>query len=170
MLRHRADLRNIDRAPYAAVGERPLVHFDAHVAVGNRDEIAPQAPGAAAVPSAHFEHVAKAARGDDADPGAATLEQRVGADGGAVHDRIDGGTAAERFQAIQKALRLVAAMRRHLCGEEPAGRRIQQEQIGEGPADVDPDDDAATVHAGVPARAFTVASASSEPSSRSTTL
>ena len=47
-------------------------------------------------------------------------------------------------------------------------RRIEQEQIGEGAADIDPDDDAALLM--VSARAFAVASASSEPSSRSTTL
>ena len=170
MLRRRSDLGVIDRKPYAAVGERALVDFDAHVAVGNRNEIAPQAPGAAAVPSAHFEHVAKAARGDDADRGAATLEQRVGADGGAMHDRVNGRGAAEHCQPVQKTLRLVAAMRRHLGGQESTGRRIQQKEIRKGAADIDSDDDAARAHAGFPARAFVVAPASSEPSSRSTTL
>ena len=76
--------------------------LDAHVAVGDRDEIAPQAPGAAAVAAAHFQHVAKAARGDDADLRPAPLQQRVGADGGAVHDRVDRGSAAERFRPLRK--------------------------------------------------------------------
>ncbi len=78
------------------------------------------------------------------------------------------GSAAERIEAVEKALRLVAAARRHLRGAEAAGRRIEQEQVGEGAADIDADDDAALAHG--PARAFAVASASSEPSPRSTTL
>ena len=76
--------------------------------------------------------------------------------------------AAERAQAVEEALRLVAAARRHLGGAEAAGRRVEQEQVGEGAADIDADDDATLAH-GV-ARAFAVASASSEPSPRSTTL
>ena len=87
LAQRRGSPRGSTAVPDAAVGERALVHFDAHVAVGDRDEIAPQAPGAAAVAPAHFEHVAKAARGDDADLRAAPFEQRVGADRGAVHDR-----------------------------------------------------------------------------------
>ena len=66
------------------------------------DEIAPQAPGAAAVAPAHLQHVAEAARGDDADLRAAPLQQRVGADGGAVHDRADAGGAAERRSPLRK--------------------------------------------------------------------
>ena len=87
-----------------------------------------------------------------------------------MHDRVDRGGAAERIEAVEEALRLVAAPRRHLRGAEAAVRRIEQEQVGERAADIDPDDDVAIAHAGVPARAFAVASASSEPSSRSTTL
>ncbi len=55
----------------------------------HRREIAPQAPGAAAVAPAHFQHVAEATRGDDADLRPAPFQQRVGANGGAVDDGID---------------------------------------------------------------------------------
>ena len=68
--------------------------------------------------------------------------------------------AAERVEAVHEPLRLVAAPRRHLRGAEAAVRGIEQEQVGEGAADVDPDDDVGIAHAGVPARAFAVASAS----------
>ena len=121
-----AHLVGIDRGANAAVGERALVDLDAHVAVGDRDEIAPQAPGAPAVAPAHLEHVAEAARRDDADLRPAPFQQRIGADRGAVHDRADGGHAAERAQAVEEALRLVAATRGHLGGAERAGRRIEQ--------------------------------------------
>src|SRR5262249_57388019 len=156
------------RGPDAAVGQGALVDLDAHVALRDRHEIAPQAPGAAAVAPAHLEHVAKAAGRDDPDLRAAALEQRVGPCGGAVHDGIDGADAAERFEAAQEALRLVAALGRHFCSAAAAGRRIEQEQVGEGPADVAPDAPTAPAHLG--ARAFAVASAASEPSSRSTAL
>ena len=56
------------------------------------------------------------------------------------------GGAAERVEAVEEALRLVAAARRHLGGAEAAGRRIEQEQVGEGAADIDADDDAALAH------------------------
>ena len=82
----RADLLTIDRPTHTAVGKRPLVRFDAHVAVSDRDEITPQTPGMAAIPPAHFEHIAKTPRSDDANLGAAPLEQRVRADRRAVHD------------------------------------------------------------------------------------
>ena len=164
------DLAGIDRDADAAVGERALVDLDAHVAVGDRDEIAPQAPGARAVAPAHLEDVAEAARRDDADLRPAPFQERIGADGGAVHDRADGGHAAERAQAVEEALRLVAATRGHLGGAEYPRRRIEQEQVGEGSADVDADDCARPAHAEVRPRAAAVASASGDRSSRSTTL
>ena len=77
-------------------------------------------------------------------------------------------TPPSAVQAVQEALRLVAAMRRHLGGEKLLRLSIEQKQVGEGAAHIDADDDAASVHAGLPARAVT--SASSEPSCRSTTL
>src|SRR5262249_57909458 len=124
-------------------------------------------PGAAAVAPAHLQGVAKAARRDHADLRTAPLEQRVGADRGAVHDRADRGRAAQRREAVGEADRLVAAARRHLGGTEAAARGIEPEQVGEGAADVDADDDIAAHDA---ARSFAVAASSSEPSSRSTTL
>src|SRR4029077_1358262 len=100
MFRRRLDLRRIDRSADAAVGEGAFAHLDAHVAVGDRDEVTPQAPGAAAVAPPHFQHVAEAAGGDDAYFRTAALEQGVGADGGAVHDRGDCSGPAQRVEAI----------------------------------------------------------------------
>ncbi len=85
-----------------------------------------------------------------------------------MDDRAHAGCAAESGEAVEEARRLVATPRRNLGGAELALRRIQQEQVGEGAADVDPDDDAVGGH--VLARAFAVASSSGVPFSRSTTL
>src|SRR6266700_2297812 len=98
--------------------------------------------------------VAKTARRDDADPGAAPLQQRVGADRGAVNDRSL-RDIADRREAVEKTLRLVAAPRGHFRGGEAACRRIEPEQVRERAADVDADNDA---HA----RALSVAAASTE--------
>src|SRR4029079_10360167 len=130
--------------------------------------IAPEAPGAAAVAAAHLQRVAKAFGGDDADLWAAPLQQRIGADGRAMHNRPHTGRATERLQPIQEAQGFIAAIRRHLCRAELALAGIKHEQVGKGSADVDSDDDAATAH--VRARAFAVAAISSAPSSRRTTL
>ena len=136
-----ANFAFIDRGADRAVRERALGDLQPHVAVGDRDEVPPQAPGAAAIAAAHFEHVAKAARRDDADLRPAPLQQRVGADRGAVHDRALRG-AADRGEAVEKALRLVAAPRGHLRGRERARGGVEAEQVGERAADVDPDDHA----------------------------
>ena len=115
----------VDRRANGAVGERTLIDFHAQVAIGDRDELAPQAPGLPAVAAAHFQHVAKAARGDHADPRAAPFQQRVGADGGAVHDRAEALDGAEREQALQKTGRFIAALRRHLGDAEGARHVIE---------------------------------------------
>ena len=141
LLRGRAHFVVIDGGADRAVRQRALAHFEPHVAVGDRREIAPQAPGAAPVAPAHLQHVAEAARRDDADLRPAPLQQRVGADGRAVHDRSL-RRAADRAQAVEEALRLVAAPRRHLGGRERARRGIEAEQVGERAADIDPDDHA----------------------------
>src|SRR6218665_2162692 len=51
---------------------------------------ATEARGLRTVPAAHLQHVAETARGDDAGARHFALQQRVGADRGAVHDGGDG--------------------------------------------------------------------------------
>ena len=112
----------IDGCADGAVGERALVDLEAQVAVGDRHELAPQAPGLAAIAPAHLQHVAEAARGDDADARPAPLQQRIGADRGAVDDRAEVRDLAERVEPLHEAGRLVAALRRHLGGAESCAR------------------------------------------------
>ncbi len=85
--RRRAHRIEIDRRANGAVGERAFGHFEAQVARHDGHEIAAQAPGAGPVAAAHLEHVAEACGGDDPDARALALEQRVGADGGAMDHR-----------------------------------------------------------------------------------
>ena len=108
-LRRGTDLVDIERPVNAAVGQCPLIHLDAHVTFSDRNKIAPQAPGLPPIPPAHFQCVAEATRRDDADLRTAALQQRVGADGRAVHDGIHASGTAQRIQAIEKTDRLVAA-------------------------------------------------------------
>jgi len=48
------------------------------------------------VAPAHFQHVAKAGRRDQADAPALALQQRIGADGGTVDDAAEPRDRAER--------------------------------------------------------------------------
>ncbi len=59
--RCRGDLCGVDGDAHCAVGERALVDLEAQVALDDRHEIAPQAPGRRPVAAAHLQHVAKAA-------------------------------------------------------------------------------------------------------------
>ena len=124
----------------AAVGEDAFVDFEAHVAVGDRREIAPQAPGVRPIAAAHFEHVAKAARRDHADARALALEKRVGADGRAVDDRAHVLDRTEALQPLDESDRLVASVRRHLGDGEASLGFVEQEEVGEGAPDIDADD------------------------------
>ena len=169
-LRRRGDTGFVDRRANGAVGERAFIDFHAQIAIGDRDELAPQAPGLPAVAAAHFEHVAKAARGDHADARAAPFKERIGADGGAVHDRAEALDGAERQQALQKAGRFIAALRRHLGDAEGARRVIEVKQIGERAADIDADDRPTShAHARASPRKRAVAAASILPSSPTAT-
>ncbi len=121
-----ADLLDIERLADGAVGQRSFIDLEPEIAVDDRDEIAPEAPGVPAVATAHFQHVAEACRGDQTGAGALALEQGVGADGGAVDDGGEIGDRAEDFQPFEKANRLIAAVGGYLGGPEtalPAHRR-----------------------------------------------
>jgi uncharacterized membrane-anchored protein len=85
-LRRLAHFRRVNRCQQSAVCEHALRHLDAHVARDGGGKIAEQAPGLPPVASAHLQHVAEAGGGDQAGARTFVLQQRIGADGGAVHD------------------------------------------------------------------------------------
>ncbi|MDQ1078997.1 hypothetical protein QE401_001523 [Pseudoroseomonas cervicalis] len=100
-------------------------------------KIAPEAPGVEAVAAAHLQHVTEAARGDQPDLRALALQQRIGADGGAMHHGGELRHGAEALQPFQETHRLIAAVGWHLGGAEASRRLVIAEEIGEGAADID---------------------------------
>ena len=131
------DFGRVDFVADAAVGEGAFGGFEAHVAVDDGNEIAPQAPGLAAVAAAHFQNVAEPGRRDQPHAGALAFEQGVGADSGAVDDGAEVLERAEGAEAGHEAGRFVAAVGRDFGGFEAAGLVVEQEHVGEGAADVD---------------------------------
>jgi hypothetical protein len=133
----------IDRGVQRAVGEHALLHFAAQVARHHGREAAAQAPGFGAVAAAHLQHVAETARGDDAGACHLAFEQRIGADGGAVHDGGNvGGRIGHARHAVHEAARFLAARAKGLLTMRAKRRSTSSnhEQIGEGAADIDADD------------------------------
>src|SRR6185503_13073232 len=109
--------------------------------------LADVAPAVAARAAHDVDRVLVAARGDEADPGAALLDDGVGAHGRAV--RQEGDIAAElaeleaerlgaRAERVHHAAREVRRRRGHLGGEELAGA-VHDRAVGERAADVDAD-------------------------------
>src|SRR3546814_4440004 len=93
----------------------PLAHLQPAVARDHRLEDAAQAPGGGAVAAAHLQHVAEPGCGDDAGRGPAPLQQRVGADRGAVHHRGDRGDpvdprSEEHTSELQSLMRISYAV------------------------------------------------------------
>ena len=91
-----------------------------------------------------LEHVPEATRGDQADDGAAALDDRVGDDGRAVRDGSQRRAADQRRQPVHHPEGGVGRRRRDLPAGQPARRRTHDE-VRERPADVDAD--AAARHA-----------------------
>ena len=134
---HRVEVHRLtDRA----IGKRPFRYFKPQGAIDNGREVPSQPPSARAVTAAHFQHVAQAHRGDHADLGPFAFQQRVGAGSGAMyHDRDSRQIIDPRSDARQKARRLVGARGGNLGDLRAACRLVQNENIGEGAADIDAD-------------------------------
>ena len=106
-----------------------------------RHEAALQAVGRRPGAPAELEHVAKAARRDQADGRDLALEHRVGRRRRAVHDRVERRRVdAGRVERGEHAEGLVVDRRRHLGDAHLAGRGVDDDQVGEGAADVDAGD------------------------------
>jgi hypothetical protein len=153
-----------------AVRERPLVNFETKIAVNHRNEIAPQSPRVTAIAPAHFQHIAKAARGDQAYTSALALKQRIGANRCAMDDRGKRCDSAQPFEPVEKSRGFVAALGRNLCRSKRASGFVVTEKVGEGAADVNADNRARTlIHTTGPLRSAAVATRSIVPSSRKAT-
>ena len=90
------------------------------------------------------QEVAKALGRDQADLGALVLDGDVGRDGGAVQHQVhrleaDPGLAAERVHAGHHRPRRIVRRGRHLVERDRACRLVDQNQVRERAADIDPD-------------------------------
>ena len=114
----------------------------AQVARDNRHESARHAIGLRPRAPPELDDVAKTARGDHAGAREPPLEHGVGGGRGAVHDEIDAGRVDARFaKCSDDAESLIVRRGRHL-GDADAAPFIDQDQVGEGAADIDAGDDA----------------------------
>ena len=116
----------------------PLRHLEAALARHDRREVAHHAPRVGPGAPAELQRVAKAPRGDEGAAHPLALQHGVGADGGAVDHRLEFlRRLAERGEAGHEAVRLVGRRGRYLGDAHGARGRIDQQQVGEGAADID---------------------------------
>jgi hypothetical protein len=106
-------------------------------------EITPKPPGVAAISAAHFQHIAKASRGDHAKLGTLPFQQRIGANRRAMHHRSHARRATKRAQAREKAGSLITALAWYFRSLEAPSHRIKQEKIRKGATDINANNRAA---------------------------
>src|SRR5262245_63845532 len=92
------------------VSQRSLRDLEPKLTRRHGYEIAPKPPRVRSIAAAHLQNVSKALRGDDPDPRALALQERIGAHCRAVHDRSQIGRRAEFAETFQEALTLVATI------------------------------------------------------------
>ena len=138
-----AHLRRVERCDYLAAMGDPLADLDPaaprHDGVGKAEE---QVVDVVALLDPEFEHVAEAARRQQARRGAAAFDQRVGHERRAVQDLgelrdRDAGLRDHRRDAGQGAFRRVLRRREALMQGYGACRGVQQHEVREGAADVE---------------------------------
>ncbi len=144
-LDRRADVLGVELLYHAPLGVDALADFQSQVTRhqhgrGVLEEIVEARAGRAP----QLEHVATAVRGDQGDPGAAPLQQRVGDHGGRMGQPADvtGGhpvRGRRRTQAGHHALGEIPRSRRHLDHVHGAGRLVGEHDVGERAADVHAD-------------------------------
>ena len=138
----------LERRRRGAVGPNALAYRQAQMArhQGLRRRLA-QRVAVVLEPFAHLQDVAMPFGGEQAEPRALALEQRIGRDGGAVDDAlgraeersaIDSERCGKQLQSLQNADRLVPWGRCGFCGRDST-RVVDGDEIGERAADVDSD-------------------------------
>ena len=161
------DVGLVERLLHRAASVDPLAHLHPQAALDQGGRLLPgevvqtrhaQAPD--------LEDVAEAPRGDQPGPGAAQLEQRVGGDGGAVQhlDHVataEPGLVEHLAQPVDDGARVVVDAGRHLLDVQ-ASVGVEEDDVGEGAADVDRDAEAAHAFRSI---SRTAANVSTRPSS-----
>ena len=138
-----AHLVLVERRAHIARRFDALRHFEPEIARDDRHEDAGHAIGLRPRAAAELDDVAEAARGDHAGHRQPPLEHGVGRRRGAMDDQVDRldreGGGVERGD---HAMRLVVDGGRRLGDADLAVAAIDEDQVGEGAADVDAGDDA----------------------------
>jgi len=136
------DLRSVEDPDRLAVGGHALVDLAAQMARHQARRFLPGQVEDVALPAAaaDFQHVAEAARGDQADPGAGTFEHRVGCDRRAMNelDNVRGDEAMlceHLLHRIDDATGVVVGRGEHLGPQHPAVVG-DDDQVGEGAAGI----------------------------------
>ena len=128
----------VERGDHPPLRVHALGHVEAQLARYQRFEAAGQTPAVRPGAPAELQRVAEPAGGDQSALRALALQDRVGGDGGAVHDGLDGrGRRAARIDARHEALGLRTGGARDLGDLEATGFPVEGEHVGEGAADVD---------------------------------
>ena len=135
----------VKRRAYRTRGFDAFRHFQAEVARNDRDKSTRHAVGLRARAAAELDDIAKAARGDHAGARKPALQHGVGGGRGAVDDEVDvAGAEAGFAERSNHAEGLVVGSGRHLGDANAAAVAcVDQDQVGEGAADIDAGDDAA---------------------------
>ena len=140
------ELAGRERRLHGAVRPHPLGDLEApaarHQRLRPRGQL--EAIEMRAVHPRDLEHVAEAARGDEAHRGDAPLHDGVGDGGGAVGERGAGlARPQQRAQAVEHALRAVVGHRGHLARAHLPGDVVHGDDVGEGAPHVHADAEAA---------------------------
>ena len=140
------DAGAVERHVHLARAQQPFVDLAGEMARHQRSvAVKQQVIGLGPVAAADDVDVARAAGDDQPGLGALALDQRVDGDGRAVDQLVDGGRRKAALpDAVDDALHQVRRRRQALGLHEAPDGVIEPDQIGEGPSDIDCDDDHAT--------------------------
>ena len=137
------DARLVQRSENLAGGRQPLLNLAGEMARHQRlMPVKEQIVGFGPVAAADDVDVARAGGDDQPCPGALALDQRVDGNGRAVDQFLDGSGLQSAFaDAIEHTLAEFGRCGQALCFDEFARLVVEADEVGEGPADVDRDDD-----------------------------
>ena len=151
-LDHRIQPGLVERNDDLALGVDPLPDLEAAAARHqHRRGVLEQVVEVRAGRAAQLQHVAEALGGDERDIGALRFQERVGDDRGGVGDEgdrsgVDGVFPHRRTHAVDHRGAEIARRGEHLGDARAPALLVQHGDIGERPADIDPDPPAHRAH------------------------
>ena len=130
----------VERRHHFPAGVHALGHLQAQLAGDERLEPSGEPIGLRPGAAAELQHVPEAAGGDQSGDRELAFQQRVGGGGGAVHQQVQRRQVDPGLlQCIQHPERLVGGGGRDLGEAHVVRLPVQEQEVGEGAADVDRD-------------------------------